>query len=190
MIERIRLAEWARSFGSHPRTAYRVVEARSDAGARSRLPSGTIVVDAPVGDMSGRTVVYVRVPSHDQRPDPGEQAGRVRTWCARHALRVDEVGSGMIVRRLTLACLLRGPEVGTMLDRAARNLATLVGEVTGATSTPSCRGATVNQPDGNPRLTHTMWAAGTATGRPTRPTPRRKATATRTERTHIRSQFR
>jgi putative transposase len=115
----------------------------------------------------------------------------VKTWCGRHALRVDgvvtEVGSGMSVRRLTLARLLRGPEVGTMLDRdlnAARNLATLVGEVTGAT--PSC-GATVNQPDGNPR--QTMWAAGTATGKPTRPTPRRKATATRTQRTHIRPRF-
>ena len=82
-------------------------------------------------------------------------------------------------------------QCGLVLDRdlnAARNLAALLGEVIGATSTPSC-GATVNEPDGNPRQTHTVWAAGTATGRPTRPTPHRKATATRTERTHIRSQF-
>ena len=71
---------------------------------------------------------------------------------------------------------------------AARNLAALVGEVIGGTSSPSC-GATVNEPDGNPHQTHTVWAAGTATGRPTRSTLRRQATAARTERKHIPSQF-
>jgi putative resolvase len=40
-----------------------------------RLPSGTIVVDPPEVDGSGRTVVYVRVSSHDQRPDLEAQAG-------------------------------------------------------------------------------------------------------------------
>ena len=49
-------------------------------------------------------------------------------------------------------------QCGLVLDRdlnAARNLAALLGEVIGATSTPSC-GATVNEPDGNPRQTHTV----------------------------------
>jgi putative resolvase len=93
-----------------------------------RLPSGTIVVDVPVGDMSGRTVVYVRVSSHDQWPDLEAQAGRVTTWCARQVLRVDEVvtevGSGMSGRRPQLARLLSDPEVGTIVvehrDRLAR----------------------------------------------------------------------
>jgi putative resolvase len=93
-----------------------------------RLPWGTIVVDVPVGDMSGRTVVYVRVSSHDQWPDLEAQAGRVTTWCARQALRVDEVvtevGSGMSGRRPQLARLLSDPEVGTIVvehrDRLAR----------------------------------------------------------------------
>ena len=52
---------------------------------------------------------------------------------------------------------------GMSMDRdlnAARNLAALVQ----ATSSPSC-GATQNEPDGNPCQTHTVWAAGTATGR-------------------------
>jgi putative transposase len=82
-------------------------------------------------------------------------------------------------------------QCGLVLDRdlnAARNLAALVGEVIGGTSSQSC-GATVNEPDGNPHQTHTVRAAGSATGRPTRSTPRRKATAARTQRTHIRSQF-
>jgi putative transposase len=80
-------------------------------------------------------------------------------------------------------------QCGFTLDRdsnAPRNLAAPVGEVIGGTSSQSC-GATVNDPDGNPHQTHTLWAC-TATGRPTRSTPRRNATATRTERTHIRSQ--
>ena len=124
----MKLAEWARSFGVHPQTAYRWFrEDRMPVPAR-RLPSGTIVVDVPVGDVSGRTVVYVRVSSHDQWPDLEAQAGRVTTWCARQALRVDEVvtevGSGMSGRRPQLARLLSDPEVGTIVvehrDRLAR----------------------------------------------------------------------
>jgi cell wall assembly regulator SMI1 len=46
------------------------------------------VVDVPVGDTSGRTVVYVRVSSHDQQPDLEAQSGRVTTWSGRHALRM------------------------------------------------------------------------------------------------------
>ncbi|HVK26126.1 MAG TPA: RNA-guided endonuclease TnpB family protein [Actinokineospora sp.] len=73
----------------------------------------------------------------------------------------------------------RCDQCGHALDRdlnAARNLAALVGEVTGGMSSPSC-GATRNEPDGNPRKTCTTRATGTATGRPTRPTPHRKVTA-------------
>jgi len=117
----VKLAEWARSFGVHPQTVYRWFrEDRMPVPAR-RLPSGTIVVDVPVGDVSGRTVVYVRVSSHDQWPDLEAQAGRVTTWCARQALRVDEVvtevGSGMSGRRPQLARLLSTPRSGRWWSR-------------------------------------------------------------------------
>jgi putative resolvase len=124
----VKLAEWARSFGVHPQTAYRWFrEDRMPVPAR-RLPSGTIVVDPPGGDGSGRTVVYVRVSSHDQPPDLEAQAGRVSTWCVGQGIRVDEVvsevGSGMNGRRHKLARLLRDPEVTTIVvehrDRLAR----------------------------------------------------------------------
>ncbi|WP_312880377.1 RNA-guided endonuclease TnpB family protein [Actinokineospora xionganensis] len=70
-------------------------------------------------------------------------------------------------------------QCGFTLDRdlnVARDLAALVDEVAGGMSSPSC-GATRNEPDGNPYKTRTTRATGTATGRPTRSTPRRKATA-------------
>lgn len=69
----------------------------------------------------------------------------------------------------------RCDQCGLVLDRdlnAARNLAALVEH----TSSASCA-VTLNEPDGNPRKTPTCGAAGTATERPSRSTPRRKATA-------------
>ena len=63
-------------------------------------------------------------------------------------------------------------QCGLVLDRdlnAALNLTALV-------SSRSWR-ATENEPDGNPCKTSTVLAAGTATGRPQRSTPRREATA-------------
>ncbi|SMD21237.1 IS607 family element RNA-guided endonuclease TnpB [Lentzea albidocapillata] len=74
-------------------------------------------------------------------------------------------------------------ECDLVLDRdlnAARNLVALVGETAGGTSAASCAG-TLNKPDGNPCQTHTVWAAGSATGRPSPPPGvgqrrRRKAT--------------
>jgi len=125
--ERVKLAEWARSFGVHPQTAYRWFrEDRMPVPAR-RLPSGTIVVDPPE-DVAGRTVAYVRVSSDDQRTDLEAQAGRVTSWCATQDIQVSEVvaevGSGMNGRRPKLARLLRDPEVQTIVvehrDRIAR----------------------------------------------------------------------
>jgi putative transposase len=84
---------------------------------------------------------------------------------------------GAVKAKLRLSERVYGCEAcGLVLDRdlnAARNLAALVQR---ETSSPSC-GATVNEPAGNPRKTRTARATGTATGRPTRSTPRREATA-------------
>jgi putative transposase len=73
---------------------------------------------------------------------------------------------GVVKTKLRLSeRTFRCDECGLVLDRdlkAARNLAGLVGqvvEVIGGTSSPSC-GATVNEPEGNPHQTHTVWAAG------------------------------
>jgi putative transposase len=82
-------------------------------------------------------------------------------------------GCGAVKAKLRLSeRTYRCDRCGLVLDRdlnAALNLAALV-------SSRSCR-ATENEPDGNPRKTRTVRAAGTATGRPKRSTPRREATA-------------
>lgn len=73
----------------------------------------------------------------------------------------------------------RCDECGLTLDRdlnAARNLAALASA--SGTSTESCAG-TINTPDGNPRQTHTAWAAGIATGRPAPSTRANAITARR-----------
>ena len=52
-----------------------------------RVPSGTIVVDPPGGDGSGRTVAYVRVSSHDRWPDLEAKAGMWRRGARDRAMR-------------------------------------------------------------------------------------------------------
>lgn len=80
---------------------------------------------------------------------------------------------GYVKAKLALSeRMFRCDQCGSALDRdlnAARNLAALV-------SSRSWR-ATVNEPGGNPCKTSTALAADTATGRPTRSTPCREATA-------------
>ncbi|HYS38106.1 MAG TPA: zinc ribbon domain-containing protein [Pseudonocardiaceae bacterium] len=89
-------------------------------------------------------------------------------------------GCGVVKAKLRLSeRMFRCEHCFLVLDRdlnAARNLAQLVSKIAGRVSSPSC-GATGNEPDGNPGQTRTARATGTATGRPTRSTPRRKATA-------------
>jgi putative transposase len=90
-------------------------------------------------------------------------------------------GCGVVKAKLGLSeRMFRCEHCFLVLDRdlnAARNLAQLVSEVMAGMSSPSC-GATRNEPDGNPCQTRATRAAGIATGRPTRSTPRHKATAT------------
>lgn len=125
----MKLAQWARSYGVHPNTAYRwFCDGTMPVPAR-RLASGTIVVEQqPANLASGRTVAYCRVSSHDQRDDLERQAGRVSLWASEHGLSLDEVvtevGSGPNAKRPRLARLLADGEVARIVvehrDRLAR----------------------------------------------------------------------
>jgi putative resolvase len=94
-----------------------------------RTATGTILVQVPAGDVaSGRTVLYARVSSHDQRADLDGQVARLTTWATGRGVAVDqvviEVGSAMNGKRRKLARLLADATATTVVvehrDRLAR----------------------------------------------------------------------
>jgi predicted site-specific integrase-resolvase len=123
------LKQWAAAQGVSYDTALRWHRA-------GKLPVPTyqvgrlIVIGEPVRPdaPSGRTVVYARVSSADQRPDLDRQVARVTEWATGRHLAVDrvvtEVGSALNGHRPKFLALLRDPAVSTIVvehrDRFAR----------------------------------------------------------------------
>ncbi len=93
-----------------------------------RLESGTIWVDAPDGGEVGRTVVYARVSSHDQRADLDRQVARLTDWATSNGRVVGEVvtevGLGLNGKRPKLRRILSDPSASVVVvehrDRLAR----------------------------------------------------------------------
>jgi putative resolvase len=126
----MKLSEWAAQQGVHYQTAWRWWKRGTLPVPARQLPSGTILVDVPMSSagVRGRSVVYARVSSHDQRADLDRQVSRAVRWAGEERLTVDqvvtEVGSGLNGRRPKLARLLADPQVATIVvehrDRLAR----------------------------------------------------------------------
>jgi putative resolvase len=126
----VKLSEWAAQQGVHYQTAWRWWKRGTLPVPARQLPSGTILVDVPMSSVGvrGRSVVYARVSSHDQRTDLDRQVSRAVRWAGEERLAVDqvvtEVGSGLNGRRPKLARLLADPQVATIVvehrDRLAR----------------------------------------------------------------------
>ena len=122
------MAEWARGNGVHPQTAYRWFREDKMPVTARRLESGTIWVDAPASRVAGRTVVYARVSSHDQRADLDRQVARLTDWATSHGYVVGEVvtevGSGLNGKRPKLRRILSDPSASVVVvehrDRLAR----------------------------------------------------------------------
>lgn len=93
-----------------------------------RLASGTIWVDAASAGEAGRTVVYARVSSHDQRADLDRQVARLTDWATTNGHSVGEVvrevGSGLNGKRPKLRRILSDPSASVVVvehrDRLAR----------------------------------------------------------------------
>ncbi|WP_329079988.1 MULTISPECIES: IS607 family transposase [unclassified Streptosporangium] len=124
----MKLAEWARSQGIHPQTAYRWFrEGKMPVPAR-RLPTGTIIVDGPATEISGGAALYARVSSHDQRADLDRQIARLTSFATDAGLSVTasvtEIGSGLNGRRPKLLRLLADASTPVIVvehrDRLAR----------------------------------------------------------------------
>lgn len=93
-----------------------------------RLGSGTIWVDVTPADETGRTVVYARVFSHDQRADLDRQVARLTDWATTNGHHVGEVvcevGSGLNGKRPKLRRILSDASASVVVvehrDRLAR----------------------------------------------------------------------
>jgi len=123
----MKLADWARQNGVHPKTALRwYTEGKLPVPAR-KIGQRTILVEVPSGT-GERVALYARVSSHDQRQDLERQLGRLVEWAAQRGLQVTqtvaEVGSGMNGSRPKLCRLLADRTVDCIVvehrDRLAR----------------------------------------------------------------------
>ena len=114
------LAEWAETQGVDRSTAYRWFR-EGKLPVPARKVGGLILVDVgpDEGVSTGKTVVYARVSSSDQRDDLDRQVGRVTAWATSQDITVDqvvaEVGSALNGHRRKFLRLLRDPGVATII---------------------------------------------------------------------------
>ena len=129
----MKLSDWARANGVHPKTAYRWWRNGTLPVPARQINARVILVDdaasanraAPELPAVG---LYARVSSHDQRSDLDRQVARLSEWAAKDGARVlrieAEVGSGMNGARAKLRRLLADPAVRTVVvehrDRLGR----------------------------------------------------------------------
>ncbi|QBS37413.1 IS607 family transposase [Thermaerobacter sp. FW80] len=123
----MKLSEWAKREGISYITAWRWWKAGRLPVPARQTPSGTILVDLPA-PAKGKTVVYARVSSHDQKSDLDRQVARVTAWATEHGFHVGqvvtEIGSGLNGKRAKFRRLLADASVATIVvehrDRLAR----------------------------------------------------------------------
>src|ERR1700730_5689189 len=129
----MKLSDWARANGVHPKTAYRWWRNGTLPVPPRQINARVILVDdaasanraAPELPAVG---LYARVSSHDQRSDLDRQVARLSEWAAKDGARVlrieAEVGSGTNGARAKVRRLLADPAVRTVVvehrDRLGR----------------------------------------------------------------------
>lgn len=138
----MKLTEWARVNGVHPKTAYRWYREGTLPVPARRVGSRTILVDAQQPDRGEvpRVGLYARVSSHDQRGDLDRQVARLVRWAASQKLAVvtvqAEVASGMNGNRPKLRKMLSDPQITMIVvehrDRLGRMNTELVEAALGA----------------------------------------------------------
>jgi putative resolvase len=115
----VKLTEWARANGVHPKTAYRWWREGILPVPARKVGPRTILTDTAVGDSAGGVGLYARVSSHDQREDLERQVARISDWAAKagtHVVRVEsEVGSGVNGARPEVRRLPAGPRVSVVV---------------------------------------------------------------------------
>lgn len=124
----VKLVDWARRQGISYKTAWRWVKDDAMPVPWRQLPSGTILVEAPLDEKPKTVALYARVSSHAQRSDLDRQLARLSKYAAERDLHVveavAEVGSSLNGKRRKLLRLLSDAKVGAVVvehrDRFAR----------------------------------------------------------------------
>lgn len=128
----MKLSDWARANGVHPKTALRWFERGTLPVPARRVGPRTILVEATPGPPGERVALYARVSSHDQRADLERQLGRLVAWAGEHGMAVtetvSEVGSGMNGARPQLRRLLADQSVGCIVVEHRERLVRLGAE--------------------------------------------------------------
>ena len=127
MIVGVKLSEWAKANGVSRQSACRWFHAGVLPVPARQLATGTILVEEPPTGRAG-VALYAGVSSGDQRADLDRQVARLVGHTASMDVVVSkvvsEVGSGLNGHRAKLLCLLKDPEVTTIVveprDRLAR----------------------------------------------------------------------
>ena len=106
----VNLSDWAERVGVSKFIAYRWFR-EGTLPVPAQKVGRLILVDMESSEsLGGRTVLYARVSSHDQRGDLDRQVARLTEWATRRGLSVDEVvtevGSAMNAKRRKLARVL------------------------------------------------------------------------------------
>lgn len=122
----MKLSDWARKQGISYITAWRWFKGSKLPVAARQLPTGTILVDEP--NPEGRTVLYARISSADQKDDLQRQVQRLQVFAREQGWTefevVAEIGSGLDGKRKKLLRVLHDPRVARIVvehrDRLAR----------------------------------------------------------------------
>ena len=125
-----KLSDWAKENGVHYRTAMVWMHEGKLPVSVVRTPGGhyRVVENTAVTLTSGKSVLYGRVSSHDQKSDLVRQMERLRSFASGLGLQdveaVEELGSGLNGKRPKLLKLLADPSVTRIVvehrDRLAR----------------------------------------------------------------------
>ena len=113
----MKLSDWARKQGISYMTAWRWFKAGKLPVPARQLPTGTILVDEP--NPEGRTVLYARVSSADQKEDLERQVQHLKIFAREQGWTefevVAEIGSGLNGKRKKLLRVLRDPRVARIV---------------------------------------------------------------------------
>src|ERR1700737_33005 len=151
----MKLSDWARANGVHPKTAYRWWRTGTLPVPARQINARVILVDdaastnraAPELSAGG---LDARGSSHDQRSDLDRQVARLSEWAAKAGARVlrieAEVGSGMNGARAKVRRLLADPAVRTVVGEHPARLGRMNVELVEAALSASGRSLVVLDP--------------------------------------------